>query len=204
MAEVHAAVQAEGAVGTYTSHTGPEADSLAAAPAGECDLLVLDTEHSAERLWAELSRHAGRARRVLVRGTGDFGEVAEGGGGAGLKRAVRRWVGERPEWTVAWSAAEQYGMLLLSREPGDKKPLPSAWRQGVNALKASLRAGQVVVGRAGPLKDTEAQDRRLALCLLCPSHNAGRCAECGCPVDGKTSFPTEFCPLGHWNVESEG
>lgn len=197
---VHQAVKQDGGTGSYSTVVGPGADSLAAQPARPADLLVIDTVHSAERLWAELVRHGDQAGRILLRGTGAFGEQAEGGQAAGLRHAVRRWVRERPEWTVAYSSSEQYGMMLLSRLDADKKSLPSLWQQGVNALKASVRAGQPVVGY-GPLKDAEAQDRRLALCLLCPAHNGGRCAECGCPVDKKTSYPTEACPLGHWGAQ---
>lgn len=208
--QVHAAVLAhnkeEGAGGrgllTYTTHVaGPGADSLSVDIA-ETDLLVIDTVHHADRLYAELTRHAPRVTgRILLRGTGAFGERAEDGQGPGLLPAVRKFISENPEWTVVEHTKDQYGLTVLSKLPVDKKPLPSLWRQGVNAAKAAWRNGANVVGNDGPLKDTEKQDTRLALCLLCPSHNDGKCGECGCPVDRKTTWPGEFCPLGKWGPE---
>lgn len=203
--QVHAAVKAEQSETPrhYTTHVGPEADSLK-APAETADLLVLDTVHHADRLWRELDRHGRRAQRILIRGTGAFGEHAEGGGAPGLLPAIRRWIKENPEWTTVYHTREQYGITLLSRVPSDKKPLPSLWQQGVNVAKASWRAGTNVLGKYGPLKDTETQNSRLALCLICDQHTDGRCAQCGCPVDAKTSFPTESCPLGKWSTTNAG
>jgi hypothetical protein len=199
---VHAAVlaanTADPPVREYTTHVaGPGADSLSATIA-ECDLLVLDTVHHADRLYAELTRHAPQlAGRVLLRGTGAFGEMAEGGQGPGLLPAVRRFVAEHPEWTVIEHVTDQYGVTVLSKLPEDKKPLPPKWKQAVNAAKAAWRNKANILDY-GPLKDTPAQTRRLALCLLCPEHTDGRCAACGCPVDRKTSYANEFCPLAKW------
>lgn len=200
---VHEAIKAEQTSSgrTYATTVGGGADSLA-VDIEPTDLLVIDTVHSSERLGAELQRHAGKvSERILVRGTGAFGEQAEGSNDPGLLHAVRSFVKERPEWTVTHHTSEQYGLTVLSRNPADKKPLPSLWQQSVNAAKASWRAGANVLRGFGPLKDTEAHDRRLALCLICPSHNSGRCAACGCPIDKKTSWPTEQCPLGKWSQE---
>jgi hypothetical protein len=200
---VHTAVKAElvatgRKIETYTTHeAGPGADSLG-VDIIPTDLLVIDTVHHADRLWAELERHAGKVRsRIILRGTGAFGEQAEGGG-PGLLVAVRRFVHEHPEWTVIHHTTEQYGLTVLSRNPADKKALPSLWSQGVNAAKASWRAGANVLTGYGPIKDSEAQDGRLALCLLCDQQTDGKCSACGCPIDRKTSYPTEQCPLGKW------
>lgn len=204
---VHAAVLAynqsvepvrdEGGIIAYTTHEGTGAGSLS-AEIEPCGLLVIDTEHNAGRLWAELTRHGDKAQRILIRGTGAFGEKAEGADAPGLLPAIRRWVKENSAWTVTYHTVAQYGLTLLSRRSEDKKELPSLWKQGVNAAKASWRAGQNVLTNYGPLQDTPTQDERLALCLLCDQQTEGRCAACGCPLDRKTSFDTESCPLGKW------
>lgn len=193
--EVHSAVKDEAVTMTYTTVTG--GDSLTTEPQ-ECDLLILDSIHQYERLLAELERHAPLATRVLVRASVLFGERDEGANGPGLLAAIRKWIKDHPEWTVAQHRQEQYGMTLLSRAPEDKTELPSLWKQAANAAKASWRAGQNVLTNFGELKDTEEQDQRLGLCLVCPQHNNGRCGVCGCPIDRKTSFPTEKCPIGRW------
>lgn len=193
--EVHAAVREETEAMTYSTVTG--GDSLTTEPQA-CDLLVIDTVHQYSRLLAELERHAPLATRVLVRASNAFGEKDEGGSGPGLLSAVRKWVKDHPEWTVTRHRNEQYGMTLLSQAKEDKVELPPLWKQAANAAKASWRAGQNVLTNYGDLKDSEKQDERLGLCLVCPQHNNGRCAVCGCPLDRKTSFPTEKCPIGRW------
>lgn len=198
---VHASVQEANKAGAgieYVTHVGGSgADSLV-AEIQPVDLLVIDTVHHADRLWAELSKHGKKVnKRIMLRGTGAFGEQAEGGQGPGLLPAVRRFIHDNREWTVIYHTQDQYGLTVMSRDDADKKPLPSMWEQAVNAAKASWRAGKLVTDY-GPIRDTPEHDQRLGVCLMCPSHNNGKCGECGCPVDRKTSFHTESCPLGKW------
>ncbi len=145
---VHAAVQAEatrpGEERSYTTHVGPAADSLAAAPAGEVDLLVIDTVHHADRLAAELSRHAGQARRIMCRGTAAFGVRSEDGKGEGLYAPLRQWIADHPEWFVCYHTTQQYGLTVLSRDERDRpESLIHVWPVGHGPgteLKAALKS----------------------------------------------------------------
>ena len=42
------------------------------------------------------------------------------------------------------------------------------------------------------------ENDRLDICNDCDKNSNGRCSECGCFVDVKTSWASEACPLGHW------
>jgi hypothetical protein len=164
-------------------------------------MLFIDSRHTAEHLWGELLRHAPQVRRwIVLHDTVIFGETGEDGG-PGLLPAVRRYLRDHPEWTVKSHARNNHGLMVLTREPMEKKELPALWKQGWNVLNASWRAGQQVLTGFGPLLGTDAQERRLALCTLCESRRDLKCAECGCEISKKTSYGTEFCPLGFWNQE---
>jgi hypothetical protein len=183
-----------------TDFAAVQADSLQAEPIAH-DLLFIDTRHTAERVYAELARWAPSCRRwIVLHTTVTFGERGDDGG-AGVLPAVRRFLQEHPEWTVKFHHRNNHGLICLTRDRADKKELPPLWKQGWNVLKASWRAGDNVMKDYGPLAGTEAQEKRLALCTLCASRNGERCGECGCPIDKKTSQPTEMCPLGLWHQE---
>lgn len=101
-------------IATYTTHDG--SDSLKAEPAGDTDMLVIDTVHSGERLSQELDRHAkGVARFIMIRGTGSFGFKEEGGTGLGLYSAMMWFLEHNPDWFVAFHTDRQYGLTVLSR-----------------------------------------------------------------------------------------
>jgi hypothetical protein len=94
-----------------------DADSLTAKPV-ECDLLILDTVHSAERLRAELARWMPYCRRwVAIRGTAAFGERAEKTKDDGLLVAVRELT---DPWKRVYQEDKQYGLTLLSRDPAER------------------------------------------------------------------------------------
>lgn len=97
------------------------ADSLA-VEIPECDVLFIDTEHSGERIYQELTRHGSKvAETVIVRGTGAFGERAESGGGPGLLHGVNRWIDDEAkrgrEWVRIYSTDVQYGLSVYSCDP---------------------------------------------------------------------------------------
>lgn len=208
---VHAAWNAEktDSPGHYTTHTGHGADSLQVEPIAETDLLVIDTIHHADRLIAELNRHAGAVtKRILLRGTEAFGEHAEGGG-PGLLPAIRRWVREHPEWSSIYHSREQYGITVLSKDPADKPKLPTNWRQGWNFLKSQTKH----ILNGGTYLPLPMAEARLAECSMCDQRVGENCAKCGCflwriaddaPVKagepGKVWYPTEACPLGRWDA----
>jgi len=170
----------------------------------ECDLLFIDTKHTADHLWAELTRHAGQVRkRIAFHDTEIFGETGEDGS-PGLLPAIRRFLRENPEWTTIRHDRNNHGLTVISRDPADKKPLPPAWKQAWNFAKAmakDVRSGHRRVS-------LEVAESRLAECLMCDQHADGRCAKCGCYLNelptgdpGKVWYASEACPVGKWHQD---
>jgi hypothetical protein len=94
-------------------------DSLVAPPM-DCDLLIIDTVHSAERLRAELDRWVPAVRRwIAIRGTKAFGEQAEKGNGPGLDLAIQELVDET-SWRRVYYEPTQYGLTVLSCDPAER------------------------------------------------------------------------------------
>lgn len=158
------------------------------------DLLFIDTKHTADHLWAELSRHYEKVSRyIILHDTVIFGERGEDGG-PGLLPAVRRFVTEHPEWCVVRHDHNNHGLLVLSRHPEDKPPLPSKLTMAANFAKAV--AAHVASGaeHASP----EEMEHRLSLCSLCPFRHDEQCSECGCYVAKKAEWKEQACPIGKW------
>ena len=87
--------------------------------------------------------------------------------------------------------------------PIENTPLeqgPSWFQKAVNFSKAAV----VHAWNGLPETPTEEQEKRLAICLVCPSnlldYNTGVCLHksCGCKVAIKTTWAKERCPKGHW------
>jgi hypothetical protein len=205
---LHAAVQADAdvaralsstggknpkAIATFASHEG--ADSLAVEQIAETDLLFIDSVHHADRLWAELEKHGGQVRRYLVvRGTQAFGERAEGGNGPGLMPALRRWMRERPEWSVVYHSVEQYGLTVLSRDERDKPKLPGMLTMAANFSKAL--ASHVADGATKV--ELPILEARLNACSACEHRRDDRCSICGCFLAEKAAWRSSECPIGRW------
>jgi hypothetical protein len=95
------------------------ADSLAAPPM-LCDLLIIDTVHSAEHLRAELDRWTPHVNRwIAIRGTQAFGEKAEKGKSPGLNHAIRELIAET-SWRRVYHEDTQYGLTVLSCDPAER------------------------------------------------------------------------------------
>ncbi len=176
------------------------------APVEETDMIFISCRHNAIYVKRLLEAHGNKARKWLVfHNTVVYGETSDGGPTEeGLLHGIRSWMRENPHWSVKKHYRNCNGLLVLTRLESEKKKLPPTWKKAWNVLQASWKAGESVLDKYGPLAGSEAQEGRLALCMLCPSLNAGQCAECGCPVDQKTSWPEQECPLGQWApVEAE-
>lgn len=93
-----------------------------------CDLLFIDTDHNAVRLWAEFERHIPCVTRYIVlHGTSTFG-VRGDDGNEGLMIAVRRLVTESLEWAIAYHTGRNNGLTVLSRLRSDiPTPAPRLW-----------------------------------------------------------------------------
>lgn len=174
----------------------------------ETDLLLIDTKHTADHLWMELERHAGKVRkRMVFHDTAVFGEKGEDGG-PGLLPALRRFLKDNKEWSVIYHTDANNGLTVVSRDPTDKPPLPSVAKQVWNFAGALSRMAASKVKGHELLVSEEVAEKRLDICALCPIRNDDRCSKCGCFIQetpqglpGKAMLKTEDCPLGKWFAE---
>jgi hypothetical protein len=174
-----------------TDYRFRQADVLDVEPE-PCDLLFIDTYHTADQLRQELARHAGGARRwIAMHDTKTFGERGEDGG-PGLLVAIRAFLRDRPEWGVVYRAEHNNGLLVLSRV--DKRPLPSLGARIGNFAKHSLE--HVLDGGADVSAETF--ERRLDICALCDHRSEEHCSVCGCPIAKKAKWRSSYCDLGYW------
>lgn len=167
------------------------------------DFLFIDTVHTADRVYAELLRHAPKCRRwIALHDTVIYGESGENGG-PGLLPGLRRWLRENPEWSVVEHRRNNNGFTVLSRNPDDKPKLPGTLTQAWNYAKALT---QHTLSGSKLLPETEVQ-KRLDVCLTCDQRNNNRCSVCGCYLDtgpdgkeGKALWADQSCPLGKWSL----
>lgn len=183
---------------TFTQTIG--AHALSVPEIEETDLLFIDSVHSAERLWTELEKHGERVKRYLVlRGTGAFGEKAEGADAPGLLYAIRRWMKEHPEWSVVHHSTEEYGLTVLSRDDRDKPKLPGKIQMAANFAKAVKDHVADGLQKVEPAQ----LEARLEICTMCDQRKDDRCAACGCFLSAKAAMRSSFCPLGKWEQVEE-
>lgn len=138
------------------------------------ELLVVHASSNSERLLAILRRHGESASRrvAIVDGRDD---------------AIHEWLASRLEWSVL---SKDDGLWVLSRDPRDKRPMPSAAAKAANYLQAKalhLLDGQTAVS-------PEHAGARLSVCVTCPSRVNDGCSECGCPCAKKASWRSSECP----------
>lgn len=90
-------------------------DTLALPPVS-CDILFIDTLHTAAQLRAELARHADGVRRfIALHDTDSFGYRGEDGSEPGLVSVIEEFVGERGAWGVEWHDPDCNGLTVLQR-----------------------------------------------------------------------------------------
>lgn len=156
------------------------------------DLLFLDTRHNGERVLRELKWYAPKVRKYIVIHTtaeNTFGNVGEDGK-PGVLPAIRAFLMDNREWTVIRRDENNHGLIVMSRVEDDKKTPPGVWKKALNFTKAL--AAHAVAGSV--MADDETWAARLDVCMMCPSRAFDTCAECGCPVDKKTSWAEQECP----------
>jgi hypothetical protein len=164
-----------------------------------CDLLFIDTRHTAAQLTAELERHARNVRRrIVLHDTQIFGERGEDGG-PGLLVALRAFLKANPEWSVIYHTQVNHGLTVISRDKADKPALPGRITMATNLARA------VAAHVADGLQKADAPElqRRLETCSVCELRNDDRCTVCGCYLAEKASWRSSECPLGKWNQKSE-
>ena len=162
-----------------------------------CDLLFIDTRHTAAQLTAELERHARNVRRrIVLHDTQIFGERGEDGG-PGLLVALRAFLKAHPDSLVIYHTPVNHGLTVISRDKADKPALPGRITMAANLARA------VAAHVADGLQKADAPElqRRLETCSVCELRNDDRCTVCGCYLAEKASWRSSECPLGKWNVE---
>jgi Glycosyl transferase family 2 len=159
----------------------------------DCELLILDGILQADSVFANLLFYATPSLdRICILGDRVSGEAYQSG--PGLLPGLRKFLAERPEYSVIEHIPEGPGLIVLSRLTSDKPALPSGPRMAWNYARSM--AAHIAAGRA-VCPEPEAA-RRLELCQLCPSRNGDRCAACGCWLESKAAMEVSTCPLGRW------
>lgn len=83
----------------------------------EVDLLHIDTLHTADQLFSELSRHYRRVRKfIALHDTETYGTRGEDGG-PGLLSAIAAFLNHQPHWRIVKRCRRQNGMVVLGRRP---------------------------------------------------------------------------------------
>lgn len=174
-----------------TDYQFRQADVLEVEPEA-CDLLFIDTYHTAGQLRAELDRHAPAVRRwIAMHDTRIFGERGEDGG-PGLLVALRAFLREHPEWGVVYRAEHNNGLTVISRV--DHRPLPSLGARLKNFIEHST---EHLLDGGADVSPAELE-ARLDTCAVCPSRSDRHCSECGCPIVKKATWRSSCCDLGYW------
>lgn len=97
-------------------------DTRQTPPCPDCDLLFIDTLHTAEQLSAELELHAPQAHRwIALHDTITFGERGERPNTAGLRASLERFLATHAEWVVAESFVHSHGLTVLQRSPARRR-----------------------------------------------------------------------------------
>ncbi|MHC4091684.1 MAG: hypothetical protein ACYSVY_15690 [Planctomycetota bacterium] len=161
----------------------------------ETDLLFIKTYHTAERLGAELARHAHKVRRyIVVVATEIYGRRAADGT-PGLKTALIDFMHKNPEWSVVYNSPKQYGMMVLSKNPDDKPKRPGVVTLAKNYLKHTAEYVADGMEDVSPEQFRE----RLETCTLCTLRaDNDSCSLCGCPPAPKAKRRASYCDANLW------
>lgn len=82
----------------------------------ECDLLFIDTLHTSEQLWKELTRHADKAKKwIIMHDTETFGVNGEIPGTQGLLYALHDYLDKNKHWKIKEQFKNNNGLTVLER-----------------------------------------------------------------------------------------
>jgi hypothetical protein len=154
------------------------------------DLVFIDKCSNEKELDAFMGpmRHQGIFKRYIV--LHDVNVYPE------LMGYAVKFMKEYPEWSVVEKTNTQHGLLVLSCDKRDKKPLPSLGTKGKNLFQAAKN----YIGDGLKNSTKEEYEDRLAICYECPSRNDKNCGECGCFIEAKAAIRSSECPLAKWPV----
>jgi hypothetical protein len=83
------------------------------------DMLYIDSMHTKAKLEEQLALALSIDKYIMLRGTAGSGEKGEDGG-LGLYAAIRPFLKANPEWFIIEQWNQQYGMMLLGKDPTEK------------------------------------------------------------------------------------
>lgn len=90
-------------------------DTTQGPPSPEHDLLFVDSKHTADHVWKELTLHAPQTRqRIVFHDTETFGMTGDDGT-PGILHAIRRWLKEHSEWSIEYEAKNCNGLMVLRK-----------------------------------------------------------------------------------------
>lgn len=85
----------------------------------DIDILVIDTVHNANYLWAELYNQAVNANKyIVVVGTGKYGDVGEEEWHLGLTHCINKFINDIWGWKIKKVVTEWIGCTILERIKG--------------------------------------------------------------------------------------
>ncbi|QDU73726.1 Glycosyl transferase family 2 [Bremerella volcania] len=190
MAHLTELARTEGIEVTHEKSASPDVSEIEAT-----DLLFIDsTAHNAKRLNEELKKFSGSvARYIVMHDTALHGNKGDDGG-AGLFGALLPFLKQNQSWQVVYHTQDQYGLTVISKDPADRKSLPSTITMAKNFAKASLAH----IKDGAKAASQELLEARLAVCTLCEQRNGNRCSVCGCGLSAKAGWLEQNCPLDKW------
>jgi hypothetical protein len=153
------------------------------------DLFELPAAASTAQVVNELSDHAAHCRRLII------AQLAADLGAIGAKElaGIRSFLLKNPDWIVSYR--EPRGrFFVLSREPRDKKAMPSKFARAANFA----RAVAIHIGDGARHVTAGQLEERLAMCAMCEQRSGDHCSACGCSLLTKAGWRTAKCPLGKW------
>ena len=180
-----------------------------------CDMLFVDTLHTADQVYGELKRHHEKVSRwIALHDTETFREFGEGDSTEarvpGLMPGIRRFLGEHPEWMVMTVRRNNNGMMVLTKNRDDMPKLPSKLEMGMNFAGAMIEFAK----SGAKLASDATVEQRLLNCQVCEFRvmegDKPRCSSCGCflvktPLGtaGRATISAMGCPIGKWGPEAQ-
>jgi glycosyltransferase involved in cell wall biosynthesis len=80
-----------------------------------CDMLFMDTLHTANQVGRELDHHGDFVRRfIAIHDTNTFGERGQDGG-PGINSAIYGWLGRHKDWSIREKHSHNNGLTILER-----------------------------------------------------------------------------------------
>lgn len=160
----------------------------------ETDMLFIDTTMTFDRVLRVLDTFSPKVRKyIIIHDTQLFMSKGEDGG-PGIMAAVRIWLRKNPEWKPVYITKEQYGLVVYSKLPEDRPPLPNLAKKVFNF---TLHAAAHITTGAKATPD-DILEKRLDICANCEARNLETCSACGCPLARKAPWAEQFCDHGKW------